>query len=142
MMREGGGAASTDALSLPAAEALEHITLGELVGFLASELEQRQVAASGRRVVDAAGLAEILGVNAETVRAHADELGVLRIGDGPKPRLRFDVEKALAAWTAGSADRQSQPAPGGAAPAVRRGRPRLERAHTAELLPIRGQKAA
>jgi hypothetical protein len=43
-------------------------------------------------LIDAAGVARRFGVTAEWVRDHRDELGVIRLGDGPRPRLRFDAE--------------------------------------------------
>jgi hypothetical protein len=42
------------------------------------------------RLVDAAQLAELLGVERDWVYAHADQLGGVRLG-GPKGRLRFDL---------------------------------------------------
>jgi hypothetical protein len=50
------------------------------------------------QLVDAATLAVALGVDRSYVYAHADELGAIRLGDGPKPRLRFDVETAREAF--------------------------------------------
>jgi hypothetical protein len=41
---------------------------------------------------DAQDLADALGVSRGFVYAHADELGAIPLGTGPKPRLRFDVE--------------------------------------------------
>lgn len=49
-------------------------------------------------LVDAATLAAELGVSRDTVYAHAERLGGRRIGDGDRPRLRFDLADALAAW--------------------------------------------
>jgi hypothetical protein len=46
------------------------------------------------RLVDAATLARELNVSRAYVYEHANELGMVRLGGGPKPRLRFDVEKA------------------------------------------------
>jgi hypothetical protein len=45
-------------------------------------------------LVDAARLAAILGVRREFVYRHAAELGGLRLGEGQKARLRFDVSVA------------------------------------------------
>jgi hypothetical protein len=45
-------------------------------------------------LVDAITLARILGVSSAYVYEHADELGAIRLGTGPKPRLRFDVTQA------------------------------------------------
>ena len=39
--------------------------------------------------LDAQEVAQRLGVSREWVYEHADELGALRIGSGPRPRLRF-----------------------------------------------------
>ena len=47
--------------------------------------------------VDAAELARVLGVARSWVYAHSAELGAVRLGDGPRSRLRFDVETARAA---------------------------------------------
>jgi len=47
-----------------------------------------------RRMVDAGTLARELGVERSWVYAHRQELGGVKLGTGPKPRLRFDVETA------------------------------------------------
>ena len=44
--------------------------------------------------VDARELAEELGVSIDYVYAHATELGAVRLGSGPKARLRFDLDSA------------------------------------------------
>lgn len=44
--------------------------------------------------VGAAELARRLGVDRSWVYAHAIELGAVKLGDGPKARLRFDPEIA------------------------------------------------
>jgi hypothetical protein len=41
--------------------------------------------------------ARLLGVDAEWVRAHRVALGAVKLGDGPKARLRFPREAAAAA---------------------------------------------
>jgi hypothetical protein len=51
-----------------------------------------------QRLVDAAELARRLRVTPAWVREHADELGVVRIGEGPRPRLRFAVDRAMQAY--------------------------------------------
>ncbi len=85
------------------------------------------------RLLDAAHLAELLGVSRATVYDHAAELGAIRIGDGDRPRLRFDPAVAIAAWQT----REPEPEPQPRAPARRRA-PR----DTTALLPIRGREAA
>ncbi len=44
-------------------------------------------------LLTAAEVARRFGVAAEWVRQHADDLDVVRLGDGPRPRLRFDPAK-------------------------------------------------
>jgi len=56
------------------------------------------------RYVDAAALADELGVDRDWVYAHARQLGAVRLG-GPRGRLRFDRQQALATLTA-----ETQPA--------------------------------
>jgi hypothetical protein len=46
------------------------------------------------RLVDARELAEELGVSTDYVYAHAAELGAMRLGAGPKARIRFDLDRA------------------------------------------------
>src|SRR4051812_13016344 len=45
--------------------------------------------------VSADVVADELGVTAQWVREHAAELGGVQLGSGPKPRLRFDLERTL-----------------------------------------------
>ena len=45
-------------------------------------------------LVDARELAEELGVSIDYVYAHATELGAMRLGSGPKARIRFDLDGA------------------------------------------------
>ena len=48
------------------------------------------------RLVDTQTLARMLAVSEEWVRAHAAELGAVRVGDGPKGALRFDLARVRA----------------------------------------------
>ena len=45
-------------------------------------------------LVDARQLARDLGVSLDYVYAHATELGAMRLGTGPKARIRFDLDRA------------------------------------------------
>ena len=54
-------------------------------------------------LVDARELAEGLGVSLDYVYAHAAELGAMRLGSGPKARIRFDLDRARQALEARSA---------------------------------------
>jgi hypothetical protein len=84
------------------------------------------------RLLDAVELADLLGVARSWVYDHGAELGAIRIGDGDRPRLRFDPAVAIAAWQT----RDPEPEPQPRAP-----RRRAHRAAT-PLLPIRGERAA
>jgi hypothetical protein len=94
-------------------------------------------------LVDAAALAVHLSVDRSYVYEHATELGAIRLGSGPRARLRFDLEdvrRRLSA-TSCSASRESEavdPAP----TAGLRPRRRRQTGTTAQLLPIRGRTEA
>ena len=51
-------------------------------------------------LVDARQLARDLGVSLDYIYAHANELGAMRLGSGPKARIRFDLDKARQALEA------------------------------------------
>ena len=79
------------------------------------------------RLLTAQQVAERFNVERGWVYAHAEELGVVRLGQGPRPRLRFDG--AIVAQLM----------------LVRRGReiapgPSMESSTDAPLLPIRGRR--
>jgi excisionase family DNA binding protein len=48
-------------------------------------------------LIDAKGAARFLGVDRETIYAlvKSDRLPAIRLGDGPKPRLRFDPQALI-----------------------------------------------
>jgi hypothetical protein len=54
----------------------------------------------GTQLVDAAVVADAIGHSRDYVYEHADELGAVRLGAGPRPRLRFDLRRAVAAYAA------------------------------------------
>lgn len=83
----------------------------------------------GTTLVDTATAARRLGVSEDYVRDHADELGAVRLGDGPKARLRFDLDRALAALGA----KPSPSLPPKVAPTRRR------KPEHVDLLPIGGK---
>jgi hypothetical protein len=86
-------------------------------------------------LLDARALAARLGVSTGFVYSRSAELGAVRLGNGPKARLRFDLERALEAHASG--------VPGCTAPATPRAAKRRPRraASSGELLPIRGRAA-
>jgi hypothetical protein len=91
------GAGKTRFESAETSVTLSEAQLDQLADRIADRL--RSAAPCGRQLVDAQTLADELGVRRETIYAHADEFGAIRLGDGPKPRLRFDLETARAAFT-------------------------------------------
>lgn len=113
--------------------------LAELVADrLVERLERRPFGhASRSELVTATEIAQRFGVSAEFVRDHADELGVVRIGTGPRPRLRFDPVNA-AEWLAARYPGNGSPTPD---PARRLAKPLRARRSTGSgrpLLPVEG----
>lgn len=87
------------------------------------------------KLVDAAELARRLGVERSWVYTHAIELGVIKLGEGARPRLRFDPRVAnerIRKAALGQDTEKPPPAdrPGPPMPCGENGRP--------PLLPIRG----
>jgi hypothetical protein len=52
------------------------------------------------QLLDPKELAAALNVSLDYVYAHAADLGAMRLGDGPKARLRFDLQTAQRAMRA------------------------------------------
>jgi len=86
------------------------------------------------RLVDASQLARQLGLTRAWVYEHANELGAITLGDGPRPRLRFDPEIAAQALHARQRTEPARPQP--ASDATRPGRPRRRPPSTVPLLPV------
>jgi hypothetical protein len=105
------------------------------VAAIASQVADRLVVPQHPRLVDTATLAEVLGVSPGFVRAHADQLGAVRIGNGPKARLRFDIDQARAALARASSASPSKAASSVARPYA------AGRRTSVPLLPVRGRKA-
>lgn len=95
-------------------------------------LEQRGV--QKRALVDAAELARTFGIERSWVYSHAIELGAVKLGDGPKPRLRFDPEVAARVLRkVGDVPAADPPARSG----ERADRPRTGRGREVALIPVR-----
>lgn len=92
--------------------------LDELAAWLADEGVPSQTPTGG--LVDAAALGRVLGLSAATVRAKARTgvIPVRRVGNGPRARLRFDVDAARAALEAAE-----RPVDSTVTPRKRRSRP-------------------
>jgi hypothetical protein len=106
-----------------AGEQVEHFA-----DLVANRVVERMRGKSGGDLIDAAEVARRFSLSRDYVYRHADDLGAVRLGDGPKARLRFSpakVDEALG----GSSERESQPKRESVRP-VRRG-------HGVTLLPIR-----
>jgi hypothetical protein len=82
--------------------------------------------------IDAAEVAHRFGVSRDWVYAHAKELGAVRVGNGSRPRLRFDVKKVSDRFDSLAGSREPQRAKRSA---VRRG-------SKVKLLPVKGDTAA
>lgn len=67
------------------------------VDAIATAVAERLTAPAGDELVDAATLAKLLGVSRAYVYENAERLGAVKLGSGPKARLRFDVQRALEA---------------------------------------------
>jgi len=97
-----------DRLAARLLSAPEAVSLGARPSASVATPETLQEAAPG--LLDAKEVAARFGVTPGWVRENADRLGVIRLGDGPKPRLRFDLETVAAALTPSGRDERSEPA--------------------------------
>jgi hypothetical protein len=89
------------------------------------------------RLVTVAELATWLQVERSYVYTHAEELGALRLGSGPRARLRFDLDEVRRRISC-EVGRESEPPDTASQAASRRRRPRSMGTNV-ELVPIRGQ---
>jgi hypothetical protein len=74
------------------------------------EERERQHVSEPTGMLTVSELAQHLHVNRAWVYEHADELGAVRLGDGPKARLRFDLHTAKTALGRHQAGRAPVPA--------------------------------
>jgi hypothetical protein len=89
------------------------------------------------RLVTVAEVADRLGVSRGYVYDHALELGAMRLGTGPKARLRFDLDEVRRRISCEGGRESVEP--DAASNAVSRRRPRRPTGTNVALLPIRGQ---
>jgi hypothetical protein len=75
---------------------LSDAQLERLADLLAPRIADALRGASAAELIDAAEVARRFGVSAEWARDHRAELGAIRLGDGPRPRLRFDPKEVAA----------------------------------------------
>lgn len=87
-------------------------------------------------LVDATELAAQLSVTPEWVRDHADDLGAVPLGNGRRPRLRFDPRLAAERMASRLGSERSQ-APVLAQPSASRQRRQAPAEFECPLLPVR-----
>jgi hypothetical protein len=73
------------------------LLLVEAIAERVAELLRAEDVPARSTLVSAAEVARELNVGRQWVYEHADELGGRRLGDGPRGRLRFDIETVRAA---------------------------------------------
>jgi predicted DNA-binding transcriptional regulator AlpA len=111
--------------------------LAELIADrLAERLEQPRPL---ERLLTAAQVAERFGVARSWVYDRAEELGAVRLGAGPRGRLRFDATKVAAALASRDGSKRSQGAAVPAATDVPRRRRRRSTQTSVQPLPVRGR---
>lgn len=98
---------------------------------IVDRLAQRLIAQHHNELITAGELAHRIGLSREWVYAHSQSLGVIRVGDGERPRLMFRWPQVLENLNS------AEISPTG--PTVPKQRPpRARRATSTDLLPIRG----
>lgn len=105
------------------------VDIERLADAIAARLAERPVE---RRYLTVLQVAAYIGVDASFVRRHSAELGAVRLGDGPKARLRFD-RFAVDAWAQRHRVDADEPAP-----KRQRVAPARRTSPTVELLPVGG----
>lgn len=137
--RPASSSAPSPSPGLPRAREVEEFgvvtpgVLEVLAELIAEKLDERQRARS--RWVDADAVAEHLGVEREWVYAHSARLRPLRLGGGPRARLRFRLDLVDEVLCLGG--RESDDGEGGMVEPKRRPRRRQGLGTGVPLLPIR-----
>jgi predicted DNA-binding transcriptional regulator AlpA len=104
-----------------------------------STAQSSSLPAGARPLIDAQEVARLTGRTREWVYDHQGELGAIRLGSGPKPRLGFDPARVLAHM-----DRADDPTPVTVPAAANPSRRRQRAGRTAagaELLRVRGHES-
>lgn len=98
---------------MSAPERLHPDDLAALAVLVAEEVVARlggvPQAQTASALLTAAEVARRFGVTAGWARENADRLGAIRLGTGPKARMRFDVEKVAAALSVSEFRKRSVP---------------------------------
>lgn len=124
-------------------------TIDQLAERVADLLDRRRPAApqgdptpGGSGLLSASDVSRWWGVERGWVYQHADQLGVIRLGTGRRPRLRFDPERIRRAMGDPLTDAESpSPRPARARRKPRAGGSCRSTADARELLPIHGEQS-
>jgi hypothetical protein len=92
----------TEALAAAIAPIVALEVAREVIGRIGAKRE--------REFLDASELARVLGVERDWVYEHQDQLGAIRLGNGRRPRLRFELTRAVQALDDLPAARGARPA--------------------------------
>jgi hypothetical protein len=103
------------------------LLLAEAIADRVAELLHDKDSSAGHRLVSAAEVARELHCGRQWVYEHADELGARRLGDGPRGRLRFDLETVRAASVCLIGKRSHGPNPSTGAESATMREPRTRR---------------
>ncbi len=93
------GKASMDAHRKPTRAELDEAAV-EAIAYRVVELLREEPQGQGRELMDAKTVALRFGLSLDWVYDHAKELGAIPLGDGPRPRKRFDAEQVARALDA------------------------------------------
>ncbi len=118
---------------------LDDAALDALAERVADILAERQRSSTSSGLVDAQAVADALGVSRDYVYTHAVQLGGQKVGNGTRPRWRFDLDRTLAAWSNRLVVGESLEVVEPVQTRVSRCRRRAGKGSSARLLPIRGE---
>lgn len=105
------------------------------IAAVADAVADRMAREPEQRYVDAKGAASYLSVSTDWVYENQGQLGAVRLGEGSRPRLRFDLRKLDEYANACTVGKSSLPDQTAEQSGSKRGRPRRYRA-TAPGVPV------
>jgi hypothetical protein len=76
------------------AASIAPMVAAEVAGLVVRHIAERWE----REFLDASALARVLGVDRQWVYEHQEQLGAIRLGNGRRPRLRFELTRAIAGF--------------------------------------------
>jgi len=114
--------------------------IAQRVAELLHTVHEAPTSRNDHQLVTAHELARMFGFTRGWVYANADPLGAARLGDGNRPRLRFDPDIVRERLASCSPNRRSPAAEASAPAAHPRRRAPCASGSTTDLLPIRGAR--